>query len=267
MKKGSLFFLLLLIANFCLAQKNLIIGKTYELPSKILNENRVLNIYTPEGYHPDSTKTYPVIYLLDGSVNEDFIHITGLVQFLTMIEAMPKSIIVGIANVDRRKDFTFPTTIVKDKTDFPTTGSSTKFINFLAEELQPFVENNFKTNESKTVIGQSFGALLATEILIKRAHIFNNYIIVSPSLWWDNESLLNHVDDKINRQKISNINVFIAVGEEGKVMKEDAKKLAESLLKSKGLKVSFEFFEKENHLTILHNSIYQTLLKMYAKGK
>jgi hypothetical protein len=72
-----------------------------------LEEDRILNIYLPEGYGEDSTR-YPVIYLLDGSYNEDFLHICGLVQFLTMIEVMPKTIVVGIANVDRKRDFTFP---------------------------------------------------------------------------------------------------------------------------------------------------------------
>ena len=83
------------------------IGEITTIKSVILNENRTLNIYLPEGYN-DKEK-YPVIYLLDGSANEDFIHIVGLVQYFNMTFKMPNTIIVGIANVDRRKDFTFPT--------------------------------------------------------------------------------------------------------------------------------------------------------------
>lgn len=265
MNKLIVFLLFFLSSCFCFAQSKFTIGNTYQIQSKVLNESRTLNVYLPEGYHADSAKAYPVIYLLDGSANEDFIHIAGLVQFLTMIEAMPKTILVGIENVDRRRDFTFPTTIEKDKKDYPTTGSSSKFINFIAQELQPFVEKSFKTNGSKTIIGQSFGGLLTAEILLNKANLFNNYIIVSPSLWWNNESLLKDVATKINAQKITNTKVYIAVGEEGKVMKEDAKKLAETIPKMKDLSVNFELFEKEDHLTILHNGIYQTLLKMYKK--
>lgn len=83
-----------------------------------MNETRTLNIYIPDSYNKNPKTAYPVIYLLDGSANEDFIHVTGLVQFLTMIQKMPESIIVGIANVDRKRDFTFPTTNVQDKKDF-----------------------------------------------------------------------------------------------------------------------------------------------------
>jgi len=253
--------------GFCFAQEQLVLGKTYKIQSKILKEDRKLNIYTPDGYHPDSSKTYPVIYLLDGSANEDFVHIVGIVQFLTMIDAMPKSIVIGIANVDRKRDFTFPTTIKKDKEDFPTTGGSANFINFLAKEVQPFVEQKFKTNTSKTIIGQSLGGLLATEILLKQSKLFDNYVMISPSLWWDKQSLLKDVETVINNKKLISTKVYIAVGEEGKVMKEDATKLAEVLQKNKDLKVSFEFFGKEDHATILHNSVYQILLKMYTKGK
>ena len=71
-----------------------------------------------------------------------------------MIEVMPKSIIIGIANIDRRRDFTFPTTVKEDLKDFPTTGKSANFISFIEKELQPYVQQRYKTNASKTIIGQ-----------------------------------------------------------------------------------------------------------------
>ena len=60
-----------------------VLGEILQLQSAVLNETRTLNVYLPAGYSPDSTKKYPVIYLLDGSADEDFIHIVGLVQFGT----------------------------------------------------------------------------------------------------------------------------------------------------------------------------------------
>jgi len=98
------------------------LGMVDKIQSVVLGESRTLNIYLPDGYSPDSPATYSVIYLLDGSADEDFIHVTGIVQFMNLIETMPKSIVVGVANVDRRRDFTFPTSIEKDKKAYPTTG-------------------------------------------------------------------------------------------------------------------------------------------------
>src|SRR6185312_652678 len=90
-----------------------VLGRINEIQSKILGEKRILNIY-----------------LLDGSADEDFIHVAGLVQFLNFpwVDILPKSILVGIANVDRKRDFTFPTSVMQDKKELPTSGGSAKFI-------------------------------------------------------------------------------------------------------------------------------------------
>src|SRR6476469_9652323 len=172
------FFLVIAFIKVSAQQKvPFVLGSIEEIKSEVLSEKRILNIYFPEGYNPKDTIKYPVVYLLDGSADEDFIHIAGLVQFSNFpwVNILPKSILVGIANVDRRRDFTFPTTIAKDKKDFPTTGGSEKFISFLEKELQPFIEKKYHTNSSKTIIGQSLGGLLATEILFKKPELFTKY--------------------------------------------------------------------------------------------
>ena len=271
MKKTSfILFLQILFISPLFAQQYTInenifaLGIVDKIQSAILGETRTLNIYLPEGYSPDSATAYPVIYLLDGSANEDFIHIVGLVQFLVMIEKMPPSIVVGIANIDRKRDFTFPTAIEQDKKDYPTTGGSAKFITFVEKELQPYIEKKYRTG-SKTIIGQSLGGLLATEILLKKPGLFNNYIIVSPSLWWNNESLLNEAPGLLKKQVLKNTQVYISVGSEGKQMEDDAKKLSEILQTPGNVKVNLVPLPEENHLTILHNSVYKGLEILNAK--
>ncbi|MES2826783.1 MAG: SMP-30/gluconolactonase/LRE family protein [Bacteroidota bacterium] len=263
-------FFLLFPGNVLKAQevsKPFVLGAVKEIQSVKLGEKRTINIYVPDDYDTSHVR-YPIIYLLDGSANEDFIHIVGLVQFLTMIEAMPKSIVVGIANIDRRRDFTYPTTVEKDKKDYPTTGSSAKFISFIEAELQPFVEKIYRASTQKTIIGQSLGGLLATEILLKKSNLFTNYIIVSPSLWWDNESLLTLLKDNKNLQAMKDKQVYISVGTEGKIMEADATALHEGLKSAIGTanKLIFNPLPKESHLTILHQTVYQALLALYAKG-
>ena len=86
------------------------IGDRITMHSEILDEERVLNVYLPYGYSPDSSKTYPVIYLLDGSAYEDFIHVAGIVQFgsYSWINMIPETIVVGIENVNRNRDSRHP---------------------------------------------------------------------------------------------------------------------------------------------------------------
>ncbi|QNK63671.1 alpha/beta hydrolase [Pedobacter sp. PAMC26386] len=243
------------------------LGITTEIQSSQLAEKRILNIYLPEGYDQDLKATYPVIYLLDGSANEDFIHIAGLVQFCTMIQAMPKSIVVGIANIDRKRDFTFPTTILEDIKDFPTAGKSERFMAFIEKDLQPYIQQKYRTNATKTIIGQSLGGLFATETLLKKPTLFNNYIIVSPSLWWNNQSLLAQAPQLLKSLADSNINVYVSVGTEGEIMEADASKLASVLKESadKNLHVTFNPMPAESHLTILHNSAYKAFEVLNAK--
>ena len=256
--------------------KPFVLGVIDEIQSKELSEKRVLNIYLPEGYNQNDTIKYPVIYLLDGSADEDFIHIVGLVQFNSFewINQVPKSILVGIATVDRRRDFTFPTTIKKDLKTYPTTGHSDKFISFIEKELQPYIETKYKTKNDKTIIGQSLGGLLATEVLLKKPILFNKYIIISPSLWWDNGSLLNLTSNLLTENFHQQTDIYIGVGKEGltpteipRVMEVDANLLTEKIkgLKNKKVKVFFDYLPQENHATIMHQAVSNSFRLLYPR--
>ncbi len=240
------------------------IGDRVTMHSKILNEDRIINIYLPLGYSKDSA-ALPVIYLLDGSQHEDFIHIAGLVQFNSYpwIDRVPKSIVVGIENVDRKRDFTFPSNVNYDSTRWPERGESATFISFIEKELQPFIQENYSSSENTTLVGQSLGGLLASEVLIYHTALFKNYIIVSPSNWWDNKSMSKvPVPAIANDQK-----VYVAVGKEGFLMRSLACKLYRKTRSAapRPKKVYFEYFRKNNHADILHNAVYDAFGELNKK--
>ncbi|MEP7377321.1 MAG: alpha/beta hydrolase-fold protein [Chitinophagaceae bacterium] len=258
--------------------KPFVLGVVDQIQSVELSEKRILNIYLPEGYNKNDTVKYPVIYLLDGSADEDFIHVAGIVQFnnFSWINRVPKSIVVGIATVDRRRDFTYPTTIEEDKKSFPTTGQSAKFIAFMEKDLQPFIEKKYKAGVSKTIIGQSLGGLLATEILLKKPTLFNKYIIISPSLWWDDGSLLKFKPDILQNTAPQKTAVYIAAGKEGlglsktpHVMEVDANLLAEKIrnIKTKNVNVYFDYLPQEDHATICHQAVFNAFRVLYPASE
>ena len=230
------------------------IGKSIKIESKILDEIRDLNIYLPLNYSADSLKTYPVVFLLDGSKDEDFIHISGIVQFgsFSWINMVPESIVVGIGNVDRKRDFTSPSQNELDQKEFPTSGKSDKFIRFLQNEIQPYIDSDYRTNNIKTIIGQSLGGLLATEILLKNPELFDNYIIVSPSMWWNDEKLLQTKPKPYD----SNKSIYIAVGKEGETMERTTKELYNKLNKKENTTLFFKFMKNKTHGDALHNAVY-----------
>ncbi|MFC4686610.1 alpha/beta hydrolase [Epilithonimonas pallida] len=261
-------FAFLFLFSILNAQKPIVedlkIGQKVTLTSKVLKEKRILNIYIPQDY--DKTKSYPVMYILDGSMNEDFLHLVGLQQFFNLSFNMPNFIIVGIENVDRKRDFTFHTDLKDLQKDYPTTGHSDKFIQFVEEELQPYINKNYKTDKTKYIIGQSLGGLVATEILLNKPQLFTHYFIISPSLWWDDESLYNNAAKLISQQKDDERFVYISVGkQEHPMMVKEADGLYQILKNSgkKNLKLEYKLMTDDDHATILHKSVYEGFLKLF----
>lgn len=257
--------------------KPLSIGLTDQIFSAKLGEERKVNLYFPEGYKREDNKSYPVIYLLDGGIDEDFIHVSGIVQFdsFDWIARVPPSIVVGIVNVDRRRDMTFQTTVEGERKRNPTSGHSDKFIAFLRDELQPFIASKYHGSGPRTIIGESLGGLLATEVLLKEPSLFDKYIIVSPSIWWDNGSILNLSTDRLKSKK-SPTSVYIGVGFEGltptetpRVQAVDANLLDEKLRKigSSNLGVVFDYLPAEDHPTVSHQAIFNAFRLLYPAPK
>ncbi|MBD1582593.1 alpha/beta hydrolase [Pseudoalteromonas sp. S16_S37] len=254
--------LISLVMAFSVTANDDVIIKPFEFAhsmafeSKMLNQSRLINVYLPDGYDEDKSTTYPVIYLLDGSKDEDFIHIAGLVQFTNFpwLNILPKSIVVGISNIDRKHDFTTPSNNALDKKELPTHGGAKNFIRFLDEELRPLVNKQYRTNSTSTLIGQSLGGLLASEILFNHTQMFDHYVIISPSLWWDDESLLaSKFEPKHFPQS-----VYIGVGKEGDVMERVAKALYQKIspkLKDK-TQLKFNQFSQLSHGDTLHLAVY-----------
>jgi predicted alpha/beta superfamily hydrolase len=265
MKRIIIFFSLLLASpGFSQEVEDLVIGEVISFQSDILKEERTLNIYLPESYD-QGNDNYPVIYLLDGSLDEDFIHIAGLTQFgsFPWVKLNPECIVVGIANVDRVRDFSFPTNNKEDREKYPTAGGSEVFISFLESEVLPMVEKKYRVSAPSSLIGQSMGGQLATEILFKSPNLFDNYIIVSPSLWWDEKSLLALEPEPLEGSK----KIYITVGKEDKVMVEVANELYQKVreYKNEDSQVFYRYEGAFDHGNILHQATYAAFEKVFKE--
>jgi predicted alpha/beta superfamily hydrolase len=118
--------------------------------------------------------------------------------------------------------------------------------------------------------------LLATEILLKKPTLFNKYIIISPSLWWDDASLLKQSAALLDAPFDQQTDVYIGVGKEGlapsdlpHVMEVDANLLAEKIksTKSKKVKVYFDYLPQEDHATVGHQAIFNAFRLLYNLPK
>lgn len=187
--------------------------------SKITNTIYRVDVQFPEDYSK-SGKKYPVVYVLDGQWF--FPMVCGIYGGLQYDDYMPDCIVVGISwggtNPNyvqlRNKDFT-PTDINKSG-EF---GNAKKFLSVIEQEIFPLVDSAFRTDMlNKTVLGVSYGGLLATYCLFTNTALFNNYIILSPALTWDNSMLFNLEKQHYTKQTTLPVKIFMAQGEQEAVV-------------------------------------------------
>lgn len=194
----------------------IILGKTDSVNSKILKEKRTVWIYLPAGYDAAAKKQYPVIYLLDADWN--FAGFAGMVHQLSEVignTVVPPMIIVAIPNTDRTHDLT-PTNSLfgpdgKKVDGFTTSGGGEKFTSFMEKELIPHIDSAYKTAPFKTLIGHSFGGLTVMNIVINHTNMFNAYVAIDPSMWWDGKKLLSQANEVMKQKKFEGKSLFLGI--------------------------------------------------------
>ncbi len=227
----------------------LIIGDTFTIDSKILGEKRVINVYLPPGYKEFPNTRVPVLYMPDGGLAEDFLHIAGLVQVSVVNETMRPFLLVGIENTERRRDMTGPTENEKDKKIAPRVGGSATFRKFIRSELMPQIKTRYRTTDETAIVGESLAGLFVVETFLLEPDLFDTYIAFDPSLWWNNQKLVNDAAELLRARPKLAKTLYFAQSSEG-----DAQKFADVLDKNAPIGVvwHFEKMPEEKHSTIYH---------------
>lgn len=191
----------------------IVIGKIDTIHSAILQEDRAVWIYVPESAGFPG-KTYPVVYLLDGDAH--FYSVMGLIQQLSTVNGntvCPEMIIVGIPNTDRMRDLT-PTLVKEAMGDTlinEITGGMGEFTSFIEKELMPYIESHYPVSPYKMYIGHSLGGLAVIHTLLTRPELFNAWLAIDPSLWWDDRLIAKMsvvLDDK---KKFAHESLYLAI--------------------------------------------------------
>lgn len=189
---------------------DIVIGTIDTVNSKILNEKRPIWIYKPENVIENNNvqKQYPVIYLLDGDWH--FSSVVGIIEQMSFINGntiCPEMIIVGIPIKDRFRDLT-PSC---DSSISKTSGGYSNFISFINNELFPFINSTYPTAPYKIFIGHSLGGLTVVNTLMKFPDMFNSYIAIDPSMWWDNQISLKEAETVLSSKRFESKRLFLAI--------------------------------------------------------
>jgi predicted alpha/beta superfamily hydrolase len=203
-----------LAAAAALASHPITIGTSYHWQSKTMGEDRVVNVVLPDGYVKNPKARYPVLYLIDGGIDQDLIHIAGTEKLNAAWGRSADAIIVGIATMDRRSELVGPTADAETLKQYPTAGHSSRFRAFIRDEVKPFVTKRFRTNGDSAVIGESLAGLFIVETYLTEPNLFGAYGAVSPSTWWDKEALSMTASAKVGAAQAAHP-LYLAVGNEG----------------------------------------------------
>jgi predicted alpha/beta superfamily hydrolase len=231
----------------------LVIGETFTIDSKLLGETRRINVYAPPAYAESPSARLPVLYMPDGGLAEDFLHVAGLVQVSTGNGTMRPFLLVGIENTQRRRDMTGPTESERDKKIAPRVGGSEAFRKFIRGELMPEVKRRYRTTGEAAVVGESLAGLFVVETFLLEPDLFDTYIAFDPSLWWNDQKLIKGAGGLLRARPGLRKMLYLASSDE-KEIADATRRLAEVLGRDApaGVRWHYERMPEEKHSTIYH---------------
>ncbi len=238
---------------------------------------------------------YAVVYVLDA--NSSFLTWVDAVRFQ---KGLTPAIVVGIAHrggkldLPRRYwDYTPKTpdehiiqrsNSSEGNATSEGTGGEEAFYSFIQETLKPEIGKRFKVDSSKQALfGHSLAGRFVLHVLAKHPEAFQGYLASSPSIWWNNASLLDEFSPDAGKASAGR-RVLITVGEfEQKTaptaapdrveffakakMVDNARLLAERLKGFEGIDVAFVEYAGENHGSVQGMAVNRAVRFFLPAGK
>jgi len=250
---------------------NHVSNEVHVIHSRVLNQDRQIYIHVPKSDSADINKALPVLYLLDG---ENHFHIlSAYIEYLRHWHVIPPIIVVGIVSVDRVKDLTPTNSLInfdgQVDPNYKASGRNEQFLNFIQQELMPYMEANYKTSSYKIFAGHSLGGLSAIYCMLMHPNMFDAYIAISPSLWFGNKYVLRLAEQKLPALSMRNQRIFYSVGNEDGTFRSDLLKV-DKLIKQDSSKTfyhEYKYYPSEDHMTEPIPAYYDALRFVYKNWK
>jgi predicted alpha/beta superfamily hydrolase len=247
--------------NNALAQETKIINDS--IFSKVLNEQRKINIYVPEEYKPGSDTKYDVVYLLDGEMHfDDFLFIY---KFARNEKLIPPLILVAVTNTYTKEGNMRDRDFLPEKTtDNAKAGGANNFIDFLKNELMPFIDKKLPTSGDNSLFGHSLGGVFTIYVLLKEPGMFTNYYCSDPAFPWNNRRIITMTRETFKNTGELNRTLWI-IGVENTYRNVGIQKM-DSVLKEfapEGLRWKVMIYPDETHMSVRLKGIYDGLKYTY----
>ncbi len=214
------------IANAQVEGEDVVIAKSIQFTSKVLNREMNVLIYLPEGYDTSSS-TYPVLY--DTNTFFCFTYDCGTVELLSRTANMPGMIVVGVPPLENG----YVPAPYEDRGENPTTADLS--LKFFKEELIPFVEKNYRTNNFRILYGHSVGGLFTMYALFNYPDLFAAYIAGSPWFQTNDQYWLKNIEKMTKVRGLTDKFLFMTVGKEEEQLTIDTYTALEKWMNSQSL--------------------------------
>jgi len=241
------------------------LGTSYKLPSKVFSSTREINVWVPPAYKK-TEENFSVLYLIDGGLDQDFHHITGLAQLATINWDYEHLIVVGIKTENRSWELTHEPKDQRYIDSWEKSGGSEAFTKHIRDEVIPFIKSKYRVGERRAVVGESLAGLFIAETFLKWPDTFTDYICVSPSLWWDDQRLAKAAPELLAAHKESKRKLYITMADEGGTMRAGLEKWTAALKDSPPAGLEWSFVDRsksETHSTIYHGAVHDALKKLF----
>lgn len=229
----------------------IVVGTSYTIDSEVYDSERTVNVFLPLSY--DDEASYPVLYVLDGGVRQDFLNLVGMGALAWLSGQYREFVLVGVQTENRYHELTAPSDLAEDREVNPQNGGAAEFRRHLVDEVKPFVAANFRVTDEDAVIGESLAGLFIVETFLREPEAFDHYVAVSPSMWWrggalgrEASSLLAAADFPRDRS------LYLTIGDEGGTMLEGVERLAAAVESADvdGLRLFYDPMPDEHHHTV-----------------
>ena len=249
------------------AQTPIAIGETFTILSKTLGEERRINVYRPPAWDEPDGAPRPVLYMPDGGIAEDFLHIAGLLQVSVGNGTMRPFILVGIENTERRRDMTGPTEVAEDRKIAPRVGGSAAFRRFIRDELFPAIDARYRTTPERAIVGESLAGLFVVETLLTEPAMFDAYIAFDPSLWWNGGRMVNEAGPRLRALPLEErTTLYMATSADGGLEELMPRFTAALARGPAALAWHHEPMPEETHATIYHPAALGAFRALFKPG-
>ena len=118
---------------------------------------------------------------------------------------------------------TGPTQVAEDRAIAPRVGGSAAFRRFIADELMPEVRRRYRVTDETAIIGESLAGLFVVETFFAQPELFDTYIALSPSLWWNGGALVAQAGERLRTREHAPATVYLSSADEDNIAPEAAR--------------------------------------------